>query len=334
MIDANMDTLKTIHVPAKIEAYGLIQEELDHVERRLLAEQPGQHSLLTDSAEQLFRAGGKRIRAAICLLSAGVFGAERESSISLAAGVEMLHTATLIHDDLLDGSAMRRGKPTINAGQNAPFSVLIGDYFFARAANLVAEANNVDIMDQFARTLMTILNGEITQRFSLWQVDRQEYFERIYAKTGDMFVLAARAPATLGGASQENLKAMERFGYHIGTAFQIIDDVLDFSSQQTQLGKPVGSDLRQGLFTLPAILYASRNPHDPDLQLLLDVQHGDHPAAPDLIASIRKSGVLDEAKGKAKDLVALGKQALEALPYSDYVEALFSVADAIVERQV
>lgn len=333
MAEYEMDTLEYIRVPTMLKGYALIQDQLALVEQQLLAIQPDQHTLLTDAAEQLFQAGGKRIRAAICLLSAGVFDAEHDSAVSLAAGVEMLHTATLVHDDMIDGAALRRGQPTLNAGPNAPFSILIGDYFFARAANLVAETDNVDIMNQFAKTLMTILNGEITQRFSLWQVDRQKYFERIYAKTGDMFVLAARAAATLGGANEVGRKAMQKYGYYAGTAFQIVDDVLDFSSRQTQLGKPVGSDLRQGLLTLPALLYLERRPGDPDFRLLLETQDGDHPAARRLIDAIRDTGVLEEAMDEARKLVAQGKQALDVLPYSEYTEALFSVADGIVERK-
>jgi geranylgeranyl pyrophosphate synthase len=333
MVDYKLDTLRYIRTAREIKGYELIEDKLNLVEERLLAEQPGQHSLLSDAAIQLLQAGGKRIRAAICLLSAGVFEADLEKSLSLAAGVEMLHTATLVHDDLIDGSVMRRGKPTINAGQNAKFSVLIGDYFFARAANLVADTEILDIMDQFAETLTTILNGEISQHFSLWRVDRQQYYERIYAKTGAMFVLAARSAATLGGADEAGLRALEQYGYNTGVAFQIVDDVLDFIAEQAQLGKPVGGDLRQGLFTLPALLYAERYAHEPDLKSLLEAQDGDHPAIERLIASIRHCGVIDEAMDEARELVAQGKRALQDLPYSAYRAALSSLADTIVERQ-
>jgi hypothetical protein len=206
MLDYKLDTLRSVRTPNSIRGYDLIQDNLNLVEGLLLAEQPGQHSLMTDAASQLFQAGGKRIRAAICLLTAGVFGADPEASLSLAAGIEMLHNATLVHDDLIDESVLRRGKPTLNSGQNAKFSVLIGDYFFARAANLVAETNKLDIMRQFAETLTTILNGEINQQFSRWRVDRQEYFDRIYAKTGAMFVLAAKSAATLGEADEQEVR--------------------------------------------------------------------------------------------------------------------------------
>ena len=334
MVDYNLDTMQYINTINKNKGYELIQDNLSLVEQQLLAEQPGQHSLLTDATFQLLQAGGKRIRAAICLLSAGIFGADLDRSHSLAAGVEMLHTATLVHDDLIDGALLRRGRPTLNAGLNANFTVLIGDYFFARAANLVSKTDNLDIMNQFADTLMTILNGEINQQYSLWQVDHQEYYDRIYAKTGAMFVLAAKSAAALGGADQKDLLAMEKYGYYSGIAFQIVDDVFDFTNKQTQLGKPVGNDLRQGLITLPTLLYSERYPNDPNLNLLLEVRDGNHPAAAKLISSILDSGVINDALNRAKDLVSQGQRALKAVPYSGYVEALSSLTETIVERKV
>lgn len=333
MLDYNLDTIKSIRTTKQIIGYELIEDTLKRVEQLLLAEQPDQNSLLTDAALQLFQAGGKRIRAAICLLSAGIFDADLEKSISLAAGVEMLHNATLVHDDLIDEAALRRGKPTLNSGQNAKFSVLIGDYFFARAANLVAETDNLDIMGQFAETLTTIINGEITQQFSRWQVDRREYFERIYAKTGAMFVLAAKSAATLAKADEGDLLALEKYGHDTGIAFQIIDDILDFTGDQSQLGKPVGSDLRQGLFTLPVLIYVDQYPNDPDFYSLLEHQDGNHPAAGRLIASIRDSGAIDEAVNEARGLISQGQQALETLQLSAYTEALTALADSAVERK-
>lgn len=332
MVDTNLDTVQFISTPNKIEGYGLVQDKLSKVEERLLAEQPGQHSLMTDSAVHLLQAGGKRIRATICLLSAGIFEADLERSLSLAAGVEMLHTATLVHDDIIDGSKFRRGIPTLNASKEVKLSLLIGDYFFARAANLVAETNNLDIMTQFSETLMTILNGEVNQQFSHWQVDRQDYFDRIYAKTGAMFVLAAKSAATLAGADKDGLLALERYGYHTGIAFQIADDVLDFTSNQTQLGKPVGSDLREGIFTLPILLYVEQYPNDPDFNLLIEVQDANHPAVESLITSIKASGVIEGALDEARVMVSRGQRALEGIPDSRYKEALSSIGNSAVDR--
>ncbi len=329
-----VNTLQDIRISKQIKGFEMVQDELRLVEQRLLAEHPGHHNLLNNAAERLFRAGGKRIRASITLLAAGIFDADQDKTLSLAAGIEMLHTATLVHDDFIDGASLRRGKPTLNSGPNANFSILIGDYLFAKAANLVSETDNVEIMSQFARTLMTILNGEVTQQFARWSIDRQEYLDRIYAKTGAMFVLAAGAAATLGGADEFNRAALERYGYNTGIAFQIVDDVLDFTGKQTQLGKPVGNDLQQGLFTLPVLLYVERYPDDPDYLALLKTQDGNHPAASRLIESIRRSSVIDDALAEARDLAGEAQLALKDVSYSRYVDALSSIADMIINRKV
>jgi geranylgeranyl pyrophosphate synthase len=334
MVETNFETMRYVSTPSLIDGVELVQEKINLVEALLLDEQPGEHSLITDAAYQLIQAGGKRIRAAICLLSAGIFDADPAISISLAAGVEMLHTATLVHDDIIDESALRRGRPTLNASRDSKLSVLIGDYFFARAANLVAETDNLDIMKQFSETLMTILNGEVNQQFTRWQVDRQVYFDRIYAKTGAMFVLAAKSAGLLGGADEAGLKALEKFGYYTGIAFQVVDDVLDFTAKQIQLGKPVGSDLREGIVTLPVLLYADRYPDDSTLHLLLKDQEKNHPAVEHAISSIRDSGVIEEAVAEARQLISRGQRALEDLPISKYTEGLVSLGNAVVDRAV
>jgi geranylgeranyl pyrophosphate synthase len=331
MVNMNLDTVH-ISTSTSIAGYDLIQDKLNLVEQKLLAEQAGQPTLISDASVKLLQAGGKRIRAAISLLTAAIFNAELEKSLSLAAGVEMLHTATLVHDDIIDGSTQRRGRSTLNARLDAKLSVLIGDYFFARAANLVAETNNLDIMNQFSETLMTILSGEVNQQLSLWQLDRQAYFDRIYAKTGAMFVMAAKSAATLADADKTSRESIEKFGYYIGIAFQIVDDILDFTSNQAQLGKPVGSDLREGIFTLPVLLFAERYPNDPDLELILESQDGSHPAIENLIIAIQSSAVTNQALDEAKDLISLGQQALLDMPYSPYTEALSSLGNHIVER--
>jgi geranylgeranyl pyrophosphate synthase len=332
MVDLELDTMKYISNPSMLAGYDLIQDRLNLVEERLLAEQVPEHSFINDAAVQLLRAGGKRIRAAISLLSAATFDANYDRAISLAAGVEMLHTATLVHDDIIDDAAQRRGKPTLNANMDTKLSVLIGDYFFARAANLVAETDNLDIMKQFSRTLMTILNGEVNQQLTRWQIDRKSYFDRIYAKTGAMFVLAAKSAATLADASETNLRAIENFGYYTGIAFQIVDDVLDFTSKASQLGKPVGSDLREGIYTLPVLLFADRYPEDPNLQLIHELQDGKHPSVENLITSIRNSEATDLALAEAENFITRGKQALNILPYSPYTDALSSLAGTIINR--
>ena len=328
------DTLPGKLMTATIPWMAPIQDGIAAVEARLREVSPNQHDALTVAINHLLKAGGKRVRPAICLLSAGIFSADEERSIYLAAGVEMLHTATLVHDDLIDGALLRRGVPTLNADWRPDTSVLAGDYLFARAASFIVHAEDIAIMDVFVKTLMTVLNGEIAQRFSRWQIDRQEYYQRIYAKTAAMFVLAAQAAAMLGKADQDSLAALIEFGRSVGMAFQIVDDLLDLTGTTDQIGKPIGSDLRQGLFTLPLIYYTETHPQDADISALLKEKNGDHPAIPRLIAKVNASGAIEASLSEARSLAAQGQRALAAFPSSTYVAALSSLAESAVARQL
>ncbi len=309
-----------------------VHSALQVVEQRLIAAPPDHHPWLDTATRHLFQAGGKRIRPTLSLLAAGIFGVELERAINLAAGVEMLHTATLVHDDLIDNALKRRGAPTLNAISGADVALLIGDYLFARAANLVARTDHVGVMDAFAKTLMVILNGEVTQRFNRWLVDRQAYQQRIYAKTAALFVLAAQAPALLASAGEEESQAITEFGYATGLAFQIVDDVLDYVGDPSHLGKPAGGDLRQGLVTLPLIRYIEAHPEDPTVQEVLTQKDGEHPAVAVLIEKVRRSSAISEALEEARAWIRQAQEALNRLPPSLYTQALFNLSHTIVER--
>lgn len=311
-----------------------IQEGLAAVEARLRQVTKGQHDSLTAATERLLSAGGKRIRPAISLLTAGIFAADFDRSVSLAAAVELAHTATLVHDDLIDGALLRRGTPTLNADCPLDVTVLMGDYLFTRAASLAAKTNNVRVINLFAKTLMVIVNGEIKQKFSRGCVDRDDYYERIYAKTAAMFVLSTEAAAVLGNADEVSLEAVREFGREIGMAFQIVDDILDFVGTPDQIGKPVGSDLCQGLFTLPAIYYIEAHPEDPDMKALLNGNTKDRRTIPRVVAAVCESGVVSEALQKAREFVGRGQLALKKIPDSAYVAALSALANYIVARSL
>ncbi len=335
MLNYQTKSRTAMTVIATAELFGPVQRELTAVEARLHQIVQNQHSSLTAATERLLNAGGKRIRPAICLMAARIFDADPEHSISLAAAVEMMHTATLVHDDLIDGSALRRGVPTLNADWPADAIVLAGDYLFARAAGLIAHTNQPRLIDLFARTLMTVVNGEIKQRFSgRGSINRDEYYERIYAKTAAMFVLATEAAATLGEADPSSLEALSEFGRQVGMAFQIVDDALDFIGTADQIGKPVGSDLRQGLFTLPAIYFAEAHPDDADLKALLDGNARDPGTISKVVEAVRTSGAVDDVLREARAFVARGQLALERLPPSPYVAALSAVSRYIVDRSL
>jgi geranylgeranyl pyrophosphate synthase len=309
-----------------------VQADLATVEARLREAIAGQNPTLTATTTRLVNAGGKRIRPALCLLSAGIFDADREKSISLAAAVEMLHTATLVHDDLIDNSPLRRGAPTLNADWSPNAVVLTGDYLFARAAYLGAWTNNVQVMTLFSQTLMTIVNGEIEQMFSSKPVSRDNYYERIYAKTAAMFVLATEAAATLGGADEVKLDAVRTYGRNIGMAYQIVDDVLDLSGDPKQMGKPAGNDLHQGVITLPTIHYIETHPQDLDVQRFLDGQIDKRDIISRLVAAIRQSDAIHQTMQEARELATCAQLALEKLPDSAYTATLHALADHIVNR--
>jgi geranylgeranyl pyrophosphate synthase len=312
--------------------FSLVQEDLAAVEARLRQVVEGQHDSLTAATEHLLNAGGKRVRPALSLLTAHIFGADTDRSVSLAAAVEMLHTATLVHDDLIDGALLRRGAPTLNAEWSPNLTVLTGDYLFARTACLVAETDDVRVMMCFAKTLMAIVNGEIGQAFSKGRIGRDAYYARIYAKTAALFALSTEAAALLGQADGATVETIRDFGCDVGMAFQIVDDVLDFVGSPDQVGKPIGSDLQQGLFTLPAICYVEAHPQDRDVQALPNGEASDRCLVSRVVAAVRESGAIDQAMQEAREFVARGHHALATLPASDYVAALSELARFIVER--
>jgi geranylgeranyl pyrophosphate synthase len=311
-----------------------VAKSLIRVEERLHEVPEGQHDLLTEASERLLSSGGKRIRPTINLLAAGMFDTIDDRAVSVAAGIEMLHTATLVHDDLIDRSVLRRGEPTLNSDLSIDTTVLTGDYLFARAASLVAEADNVLVMDLFAGTLMTILNGEINQRFTKWQIDRDIYADRIYAKTAAMFVLATQTASVLGISEPSKEQAMVEFGRNVGIAFQIIDDVLDFTGDSNRLGKPIGSDLRQGIITLPVISFLEKYPQDEVSQILIQENPLNRDQVDQVIATILASDAIEAAFEEAHQHIQLGLAQIKKFPETAYRTALESIAGYIVERDI
>jgi geranylgeranyl pyrophosphate synthase len=204
---------------------------------------------------------------------------------------------------------------------------------FARAASLIAEVEIVPIMKLFAKTLEIILNGEITQKFSKWQIDQDEYEERIYAKTAALFILSCHSAALLGNADQTSVEAMIQYGRSIGMAFQIVDDVLDYTGEAEKVGKPIGGDLHQGLFTLPAILFAQANPQDEDLNKILTLKQAEPTLVQRLISKVQNSGTIEASLEVARTRLQDGKKALEYLPPSIYKDSLRNLADQVVNRE-
>lgn len=293
------------------------------------------HPDLRAALEHLLAAGGKRVRPTLGLLVGNMLGAPLEKLVTLGAAVELLHTATLVHDDLIDGALLRRGMPTLNARWSPPATVLTGDFLFARAAKLAADTDHLPLMKLFSETLATIVNGELTQMFtSRGLINRENYYKRIYAKTASLFEMTSRAAAMVSPASEETIEAMRDFGYQIGVAFQIVDDILDFVGEQSAVGKPLGSDLLNGLVTLPAIYYAESNPNDPDVQSLPNGGWTNNENMTRLVENIRASGAAKLAMREAEQHVDRALARLEAFEPCAERDALENLARYIVDRKI
>jgi geranylgeranyl pyrophosphate synthase len=279
-------------------------------------------------------AGGKRIRPALTILVGKMLGAPTHSLISLASAIELLHTATLVHDDLIDGSLLRRGMPTLNSKWSPGATVLTGDFMFARAAKLAAETNSVPVMKLYSNTLTIIVNGEIAQLLgSRCKADRQSYFKRIYAKTASLFETSAMSAALVSNTDPDTTEAMRFFGHEVGMAFQIVDDILDFTGDQSTVGKPVGSDLRQGIVTLPALVYVEAHPGDPLAQALNRGECLSDEQVTCLVDSVRKSDAIRRSHQEAVTFVERGLHTLRHMPPSSERYALEELANYIVERK-
>jgi geranylgeranyl pyrophosphate synthase len=312
-----------------------IQERIQLVEDKMRERPDGHHPDLYAALEHLIVSGGKRIRPAIALLTGGMYGADPDRLVTLGAAIELLHTATLVHDDLIDGALFRRGIATLNASWSPAATVLTGDYVFARAAKLAAETNSVDVMRIFAETLATIVSGELTQMFtSRGLVSREDYYRRIYAKTASMFELATSAAAVLSPADENTVNAARQFGNDIGMAFQIVDDVLDFTGEQATVGKPVASDLRQGLVTLPAIYYVESQPNDVDMAALLNGQYYNEERLERVVREIRKSGAIEQSLDEARHYIDSALESLRLQVECPERFALEELAEYIVQRSL
>jgi len=314
--------------------FELVQEQIRQVEALMRAQADGHHSELAAALDHLLSAGGKRLRPVVTLLVGRLLGGDTDRLVILASAIEMLHTATLVHDDLIDGALFRRGTPTLNANWSPAATVLTGDFIFAKAAKLAADTNSVEVMHLFAATLSTIVNGEITQLFaSRGQADRQDYYRRIYAKTASLFETAATTAAILCLAGPTERDALQTYGREVGMAFQIVDDVLDFTGEQETVGKPLASDLRQGLVTLPALNYLDICPNDADMAAIL-AGAADDATVKRLVEAIRRSDAIQQALEEARQFAGRGAAALAVLPAGVERQALRDLAEYFIQRQL
>jgi len=321
----------------------LVQDDLKRVENKMRSIGAGAYEPLAQAFLALLRSGGKRLRPALALAAYGIFhGRASEKTVAMAAAVEMLHNATLVHDDLIDEALVRRGITTLNAVWSKGATVLAGDYLFARAAGFAAETGNIQVVQLFADTLRTICEGELRQLFSSreWRQPKDSYYPRIFAKTASLFAAATRSGAILAGAESAQEQALYDYGHQVGMAFQIVDDILDYASDESTLGKPVGGDLRQGIITLPFYYFLQAQP-DPEAVIGRLEAHSARPhdngaagsdVVAEIVAQVRASGAIQQAQAEAEAFTARGKSALSIFGDSAYRQALCELADYGVSR--
>jgi len=318
------------------EALELISDDLKRVDAKMQA--TGEVFMpLASAINLLLGSGGKRMRPALALLASKLYAAaDNDKVVSLAAAVEMLHSATLVHDDVIDGSLLRRGQATLNASWSQGATILAGDFVFARAAYFAAETDSVRVMKIFSQTLMTIVEGELRQLYALrnWSQPKDAYYQRIYGKTAALFAAATESAAVLGDAPEKEVELLRNYGYNVGMAFQIMDDVLDFVGDPNKVGKPVGGDLRQGTVTLPVFYYLQAHPEALQIMQASGNGHSNGNPLGQLIADIAQSPAIEATRQEALQFVETAKACLAGWPASIHRQALLDLADYVVVRSL
>lgn len=318
--------------------YKLVRGDLAKVERQIKSVTEVDFPDLAELLKHILL-GGKAIRPALTFLSAKFYNYNLDLLLPMATSVELMHTSTLVHDDAIDKSAVRRGRPTVNSLWGEDRAVLLGDYLFAKAGEFAALTGNLRVIRLFSQTLQIISSGELKQTFDAFNLEqsRRRYFERITGKTASLFSLSTQSGAILSQAPEESVQALNRYGTNLGIAFQVVDDLLDFTGTERELGKPVGSDLAQGTLTLPAMLLLEQYAEDNPVRELFN-----NPDMPDTdkqarikraIDMVGSSSVGPECYKVASDYCAQARRELESLPAGPARKTLAEIADFVVSRK-
>ena len=317
-----------------VSIYAPVQSELGLVEQKLrgLASNQGDH--LRPLLDYVADAGGKRVRPAITLLASHFYPHDAEKPILMASAVELLHLATLIHDDTVDNSPLRRGRATVGNVWGQHVAVLFGDYVFATSATFVCDTYNVRVIRRFSETIMELASGELIEYFSAFDPSqaRELYNDRIYRKTASLFCTAGESGAVLGGAPEPQVQALRRYGYNIGMAFQIGDDLLDVQGDPADLGKPVGADLLHGVLTLPTIMLLERYPDNNPVQRLFQDPEQEGRLEP-VLDMIHNSTVFQDCEQVVQDYCDQACADLEELPDCEARRSLLDLAAYVRQRR-
>lgn len=291
-------------------------------------------ALVNQVADYIVNSGGKRLRPMLVLLSAGLFGEIQAQHHQLAAVVEFIHTATLLHDDVVDESAKRRGQSTANALFGNAASVLVGDFVYSRAFQMMVSVQNMRVMEVLSSATNVIAEGEVLQLLNVHNADITDdaYLQVIHYKTAKLFEAATRLGAIISQAGAHDEAALKAYGMHLGTAFQLIDDILDLSGDSDAIGKNLGDDLAEGKPTLP-LLYAMRNGDSAQSQMIRTaIEQGGLEHLPQVIEAVKNSGALEHVKKLAEAEAAICCAAIAHFPESQFKRALIALADFAVKR--
>jgi octaprenyl-diphosphate synthase len=291
-------------------------------------------SLVNQIAEYIISAGGKRIRPVLVLLLANAYGYKGTAHHELAAVVEFIHTATLLHDDVVDESSMRRGRQTANALFGNAASVLVGDFLYSRSFQMMVSLDNMRVMRILSDATNVIAEGEVLQLLNMHDPDvtHESYLKVIRSKTAKLFEAAAELGALVGGASDEQIAAAGEYGRSLGTAFQLIDDVLDYAGDAAEIGKNLGDDLREGKPTLP-LIWLMENGTPEQRQLVRScIEHGDEAQFDAVLAAVTSSGALDYTRAQAEAAARRAAEAISGLPESLYKTSLQQLCSFAVDR--
>ncbi len=315
--------------------YSLIEKDMQAVDAVIRARLYSDVPLVREIAEYIIAGGGKRMRPALLLLAAGSLGYRGADHHELAAVVEFIHTATLLHDDVVDESKLRRGRDTANAQFGNAASVLVGDFLYSRAFQMMVAQGNMRVMEILAEATNIIAEGEVLQLMNCHNADVgvDEYLRVVRYKTAKLFEASSRLGAVLGEASEELEAGLAAYGMHLGTAFQIVDDILDYSGESGEIGKNLGDDLAEGKPTLPLIHVIRHGTPAQSEMVRTALEQGGRDAFRDIIEAVQMTGALDASMAVAEAEVERAKASLSALSDSQYKEALIQLAVFAVARR-
>jgi len=317
------------------DIYALIADDMRAVDAVIRQRLHSDVALVSQVAEYIVAGGGKRMRPALVLLAAGAMGYRGGKHHELAAIVEFIHTATLLHDDVVDESDMRRGRSTANALFGNAASVLVGDFLYSRAFQMMVGIGSMRVMEVLSDATNVIAEGEVLQLMNCHNadIDVDEYLQVIRYKTAKLFEAAGRLGAIIGGADAAVEAALSGYGMHLGTAFQLIDDVLDYSGAEAETGKHVGDDLAEGKPTLPLIHAMKHGTPDQSACVRRAIEEGGREQFGEVLGAVRDSGAIEAARTQAEVEAKAAADALTALPASIYRDALIQLSSFAVARR-